>query len=464
MILLSIVILTHLLLHISATVFTGVWVPGSDANDNQNVLTLDAGWDDFVQVFKARHDQGLRLDTVHTYLQAGQRKWAGVWRAGTDGLDFDAGLSPQALHDLNQERFDNEGLRLMKLETFVENGQRLWAGIWRSGTGAHWYNLDLDLNSFGELVQQRHQDGFRIVDIVTYVDQGQRKWGGIWVPGNDALFVFFDMDEAAFIQKANDMHPQGFTITSIRTYFDNGFKYAAVWRSDPGFITNLLQLNLDAGAFMGLTSERHQQGLAVSTFAAQTCQRGAYSFGIGNVHIEKLRSRAIFGGTDTLYVTATVAIAGRPPVTITRFYGDHSTGDTFDAGLVLENIPLGDDELAVLSYAVVNNGNSGPDWLDKVEKGIIDFAVQGAEKGLEALGVPPTIAGIVGEIIKKFGNLLFANCDGVVAAGVHQFRGADLCEKLDHGQPISGVDPNPGLNSPDGCGGNSIYDVTWFVR
>ena len=197
MILLAVILLLNLGFRVTATVFTGVWVPGADATDAQNILTLDAGWDDFVQVFSARFDQGLRLDTVRTYLQGGQRKWAGEWRAGTDAMDFNAGLSMQALQDLNQQRFDNESLRLMKLETFVDGGQRLWAGIWRSGTGAHWYNLDLDVPSFTSLVSQRHQDGFRLVDIVTYVDQGQRKWGGIWVPGDDGLFVFIDMDDVS---------------------------------------------------------------------------------------------------------------------------------------------------------------------------------------------------------------------------------------------------------------------------
>ena len=63
MILLAVILLLNLGFRVTATVFTGVWVPGADATDAQNILTLDAGGDDFVQVFSARFDQGLRLST-----------------------------------------------------------------------------------------------------------------------------------------------------------------------------------------------------------------------------------------------------------------------------------------------------------------------------------------------------------------------------------------------------------------
>jgi len=65
-----------------------------------------------------------------------------------------------------------------------------------------------------------------------------------------------------------------------------------------------------------------------------------------------------------------------------------------------------------------------------------------------ALGAPD------GEI----GGLLFANCDGPVAAGVHVFTAAERREI------ISATDHNPGPASPHGCGSNSNYYVTRSTR
>ena len=63
-----------------ATTFTGNWVSASDATDSQNILTVDADWSTFAQLFSDRYAQNLRLDTARTYLTGPdqQRKWAGV--------------------------------------------------------------------------------------------------------------------------------------------------------------------------------------------------------------------------------------------------------------------------------------------------------------------------------------------------------------------------------------------------
>jgi hypothetical protein len=66
----------------------------------------------------------------------------------------------------------------------------------------------------------------------------------------------------------------------------------------------------------------------------------------------------------------------------------------------------------------------------------------------------------VGEV----GTILFANCDGPVAAGVHVFTGAELTSMTTGGKAVTQTDHNPGTDSPHGCGGNSNYFVTWSIR
>ena len=60
--------------------------------------------------------------------------------------------------------------------------------------------------------------------------------------------------------------------------------------------------------------------------------------------------------------------------------------------------------------------------------------------------------------------ILFANCDGPVAAGVHVFTGAELASPTLGGKVLTETDHNPGTDSPTGCGRNSNYYVTWSIR
>ena len=67
------------------------------------------------------------------------------------------------------------------------------------------------------------------------------------------------------------------------------------------------------------------------------------------------------------------------------------------------------------------------------------------------------VAGLISDIAP--------DCDGPVAAGVHAFTGAQL--RNASGAPLipttSGTDHCVGVNSPAGCGDNSLYDVSWLV-
>lgn len=460
-----------------ATTFTGDWVSASDATDSENLLTVDADWGTFAQQFNDRNAQNLRLDTVRTYLTGPNqdRKWAGVWRPGTDATYFYAGLTEDALITLDQQLIEGGGLFLSKLETWTEGDTRYWAGIWRGGSSGFLWNIDLDTDSFGALFGERNNQGLRLIDIVTYVDQGKRKWGGIWVPGTDGEYLYIGIDDTTFTNILYDLQPQGYTVTSLVTYNDNGFKYAVVWRSSPGSVSNAILPYLDSNAFETKNSEYHQDGLSLSTFDVRSCSRETYNFNIDTVHIIEIASH----WSDTIYISASLAIAGRPTLTGTRYYGDHSSGDYLSPGNFFANVPLGEEEVAVFSYVIVNNGHDQSELSQRLEQGLLTLgetaaaavakagaeaagALLGGELGTAAVPIIGTALGaLAGWLVETIGNFLFGDCDEIVATGVHVFKGSDLCAGLLSSSSIVQSDYSQGNAI---CGAAPQYQVWYSVN
>lgn len=137
---------------------------------------------------------------------------------------------------------------------------------------------------------------------------------------------------------------------------------------------------------------------------------------------------------DTDYIEAELTGPGNAKPRQVKHFGDvndgnHSIGITFDASLVLP-------QYVDLKYTIFNQGS-----------GMLEQSMNDAPLGLLVI---PGIA--------------FADCNGPVAAGSDHFTAIELAQQTANGQVVSGQDHSPGSDSPNGCGGNSDYYVSWTVR
>jgi hypothetical protein len=185
---------------------------------------------------------------------------------------------------------------------------------------------------------------------------------------------------------------------------------------------------------------------------------------------------------DTDYVSISLAVGSAPPITKTKAMGNLNNG-TFKVGLTFDSVSVGNDESVVFTYAIVNNGHGSQADVEKsLEKAGTQLAQKAADAAAKAIGteigtalgasigtaaVPvagTALGALAGWLVGEIGGVLFANCDGPVAAAVHVFKGADLASKTANGRVMMITDHNPGTDSPIGCGGNSNYYVTWSIR
>jgi hypothetical protein len=203
-----------------------------------------------------------------------------------------------------------------------------------------------------------------------------------------------------------------------------------------------------------------------------------YTFAMDSFQITNTRSLH----EDTDYVSISLAVGSAAPVTKVKAMGNLNNG-TFKPGLTFDNIVVGPTTPIVFNYAIVNNGHSSG---VKVEQALQQTGTQLAQKAAEAaskaigteigsvLGasigtaavpiVGTALGALAGWLVGEVGTILFANCDGPVAAGVHVFTGAELASMTTGGKTVTQTDHNPGTDSPHGCGSNSNYYVTWSIR
>ncbi|MBV9686351.1 MAG: hypothetical protein JO096_03965, partial [Alphaproteobacteria bacterium] len=85
-----------------------------------------------------------------------------------------------------------------------------------------------------------------------------------------------------------------------------------------------------------------------------------YSFAVDSFVIHNTRSLH----KDTDYISASVAIAGKPTLKASQKLGDLNNG-TYRTAINFKDVAVADNETVVFSYAIVNSGHSDPTTAEK---------------------------------------------------------------------------------------------------
>jgi hypothetical protein len=201
-------------------------------------------------------EQGLRLVDVTTYEENGVRKWGGISAAGDWANIFTVGLELPAFLTETQRLFDDHGLRLVDIDTYVEGGVQKWAGISRSGDWANILTIGLELPAFLTETQRLFDDhGLRLVKAITYVEGGVRKWAGISRSGDWANIFTVGLEEAAFVTETQRLFDEeGLRLIDVTSYVDGGVRrWAGISRS--GDWANVFLIRNDLDQFVDDTQE-----------------------------------------------------------------------------------------------------------------------------------------------------------------------------------------------------------------
>jgi hypothetical protein len=194
-----------------------------------------------------------------------------------------------------------------------------------------------------------------------------------------------------------------------------------------------------------------------------------YTFRLDQFQIVSPRSGGVLGGTDTDFVSLTLKVGDRLFGTLTKPMGDVQEG-WHPVGLEFANIYIDDAQTPIcLNFLITNAGNAGD--LIQARLAAAGDDLTGAALGGNVLGVAlqPEAAILLAAEVQSFDlllNILGRSCDGLVASAQVEAPRSDFDNQFAAGlHSLTGTVAFPGMLSQQGCGGNSLYNVTMtFLR
>jgi hypothetical protein len=241
--------------------FAGIWQTGSGRQD----FAVDLSFDDFAARYQAvtadGATSGLRLASFRTYLDGGQRRWAGVWREGTGQQLFAADLTWDAFVAQHQAA-QQAGRWIELLQTYQDVGPRLYAAYWREGGTKQLVTADMTWGDFSAKYTEAKDSGLRLVCFQTYLDQAQRLWLGAWREGDGPHLLAADLDQTGFLAKDQEVTPQGVRLRHFQGYQDGGSTlWAGAWRAGQAADQDLFLQGASASDFKSRHDANAARGL-----------------------------------------------------------------------------------------------------------------------------------------------------------------------------------------------------------
>ncbi len=165
--------------------YTGVWRSGNNGYE----LLAGTNWNNFKKKYDDLAQQNLRLINIKTYNSILGRVFTGIWSSGSDAY----ALTPLGLDwtDFIKYWEDNskKGLRLINVETYIDNGKLSFLGVFRAGNDNHTLTpINLDWTAFNKFWDENSRRGLRLINIESYMNGGKRAFWECFVPDQTAMY------------------------------------------------------------------------------------------------------------------------------------------------------------------------------------------------------------------------------------------------------------------------------------
>lgn len=239
-------------------VYTGVWRSGSSGY----YLWSGVSWSDFNTKWSELGGKNLRLINIKTYTVGGVRKWSGVWEGGTDGYALTPLHLDWAAFNTFWSNAGRQGLRLIQVETYVDNGTLYFMGVFRAGNDGYALTpLNLDWAAFNTFWSNASSQGLRLINIESYMSGSTRCFLGVFRQGTGGYVLSpYGKDWNQFVAYWSDLGKVNQRLIDIESFVENGKRiYLGVWRE--GADGYVLWGGVDWESFVSKWAENGAAGL-----------------------------------------------------------------------------------------------------------------------------------------------------------------------------------------------------------
>ncbi|HEU4389746.1 MAG TPA: M35 family metallo-endopeptidase, partial [Blastocatellia bacterium] len=181
---------------------TFIAVYGPDEGSGTGGMFVDLTWED-LNSWRNKLSDKQYLSNVETYIKNGERRFTAVWRVGKGAGAMWASEWPEFEKKWKELKKTQD---LIDIEVYPAGDKLMFLGVYRakqtdSGDGGlfidqSWDSLINKWNDFSPVAW--------LADVETYVKDGQRKFAAVWRPGPGNADLFWTKDGNAFKQKVKD--------------------------------------------------------------------------------------------------------------------------------------------------------------------------------------------------------------------------------------------------------------------
>lgn len=202
----------------------------------------------------------LLFSLIPTASVANELRYEAFWVEGEAASLHTAPLSRQAFLDAGQALAEN-GFVLVDVETGLQNGERLFAGLWTRGSGSTIFEGPLGPLQLRKSMEARKAQGLRLVDVEIFrLPNGGRQYLGVWRPGSGEQIVTGPMQQDAFFARSESLTSQGLRLRDVEVEEIDGVTlFTGLFRAGAGL--NVLTKPTMLGSFRALLPDRLAEGL-----------------------------------------------------------------------------------------------------------------------------------------------------------------------------------------------------------
>ncbi len=212
-------------------------------------VLLQEGARDFVvarrltrAAFEQRHNQlagqGCYLEDFEIVEEGSEPRFSGLWHPGSVAQRLELGISQRLFMDGHVGAVA-AGLLPADVETYMHQGERLFAGVWRDNATGNRLIIDVEKAQIPG-GQAAGLDGTvqgvrRMVDLESWTTAGGRRYMAVHKPSSVPARVFFGHTFAELGAKLQPLFDQGYQPVELEIEDENGApRYSMVWNQAPG--------------------------------------------------------------------------------------------------------------------------------------------------------------------------------------------------------------------------------------
>lgn len=198
--------------------------------------------------------------------------FSALWRAETPKTTL-VFADDRVELEAKMQQLATEGLRLEDFESWLEKDERRFAGLFRAGSGDRVLRVDLDAASFEAQRQQRLAEGLRLLDVEIRQVDGERRYSALWAPGKGVEQLDDDMSVREFHNRREQLAASHHLVDFETWWQAGGVRVFALWRTGvtPG---EVVEVGLDRDAFHAQVVARGSQNMKLIDVEIAVGERG----------------------------------------------------------------------------------------------------------------------------------------------------------------------------------------------